>query len=74
MIEKIEKLMNSSCKEDILLAMHMVKHHTGIGIPTVIAWYIERRCNSPWKICFYKSEIHMFWGMHIIIINHSELD
>lgn len=81
MTDKIEKLMNSTCKEDILLAMHLVKHHTGIQSPVVIMWWIERRCKIPYYVSFWKDKIVFYKGDRWLAyapvqftINHSELE
>lgn len=82
MIERIEKLVNSTNKEDILLAMHMVKHHTNIQSPVVIMWWIERRCKHIYHIIFRTNHMEFVTNYIInpyhydsqFIIYHSELN
>ena len=77
MIDKIEKLINSSCKEDILLAFHLVKHNTGFTIPVVIFWWIKRNLPlQPWDIVKYHDYFRFrdYKRDLYIEIYHSELE
>jgi len=73
MKDKIEKLVNSSNKEDILLAFSLVKHLTNIQTPIVIVWWIQRNCGEfIWNVRPHKDTLE-FWRLKDNISNYQEI-
>lgn len=80
MKDKIEKLMNSTNKEDILLAFSLVKHLTKIQTPIVLYWWIERNCGKiEWNVRSYQDMLELWRYTDLIpeykqiLIDHSEI-
>lgn len=74
LIQTVERLMNSSCKEDILIAFHLVKKHTGIKSSVVLFWWIDRRTKNPWTMYTRWNSIELDDDENRFAIYHSELE